>query len=78
MYSDMYRVAAQGSRKRVLRFVVRTWLFNLSNKIPGPEPIVIKWGEMGPLSMAENKWVTGVIKLIGVISPFITGTVQKD
>ena len=33
MYSDMYRVAAQGSRKRVLRFVVRTWLFNLSNRL---------------------------------------------
>ena len=23
-----------------------------------------KWGEMGPLQMAENKWVTGVITLL--------------
>ena len=26
----------------------------------GPRADRYKWGEMGPLYMAENKWITGV------------------
>ena len=34
-----------------------------------------KWSDMGPLQMAENKCVTGVLSpyLVGVAASFITG-----
>ena len=51
------------------------WMWKyISQPQGGPRADRCKWNEMGPLQMAENKWLTGVITPInGVITlPYLT------